>query len=151
MEIVLIRLLFHSLRPFLLPLKLQTHTRTQTWCVCSPLFKTTVQESPALWLSGLKTQLVPVKMQVRSLASLSRLRIWCCCKLWYRLQMELGSCVAVAVCRTAAVALILALTWEPSYAASVALKGKNKTNKQTPSVYQCELSASLLNFPPKYG
>ena len=33
----------------------------------------------------------------RSLASLSGLRIWCCCELWCRLQTLLGSGVAVAV------------------------------------------------------
>ena len=36
------------------------------------------------------------RLQVRSLASLG-LRIWCCCDLWCRLQMWLGSGVAVAV------------------------------------------------------
>ena len=35
-------------------------------------------------------------MQVQSLASLSGLRIWRC-ELWCRLQMWLGSCIAVAV------------------------------------------------------
>ena len=30
-----------------------------------------------LWLSGLRTQLVSMRMRVRSLASLSGLRIWC--------------------------------------------------------------------------
>ena len=34
-----------------------------------------------LWLSGLRTQLVSVRMQVHSLASLSGLRIWHCCQL----------------------------------------------------------------------
>ena len=34
---------------------------------------------------------------VRSLVSLSGLRIWCCCELWCRSQMRLGSCVALAV------------------------------------------------------
>ena len=36
-------------------------------------------------------------MQVWSLASFSGLMIWCCRKLWYKLQMWLRSCVAVAV------------------------------------------------------
>ena len=34
-----------------------------------------------------------------SLASLSRLRIRCCCELWCRSQTWLGSCVALAVAR----------------------------------------------------
>ena len=33
----------------------------------------------------------------RPLASLGGIRIWGCCELWYRLQMWLRSCVAVAV------------------------------------------------------
>ena len=57
------------------------------------LLKTALQEFP-LWLSG---NLVPMRMQVPSLASLSRLRIQCCWELWCRLQMWLGSLFAVAV------------------------------------------------------
>ena len=40
---------------------------------------------------------VSTRMQVLPLASLSGLRIWSCCELWYRLQTWLGSHVAVAV------------------------------------------------------
>ena len=36
-------------------------------------------------------------MQVQSLASLSGLKIWLCCNLWCRLQMQSGYGVAVAV------------------------------------------------------
>ena len=42
-------------------------------------------------------QLVSTKMWVRSLTSLSGLRIWCCCELWCRLQTQFRSGVAVAV------------------------------------------------------
>ena len=38
-----------------------------------------------------------MRLHVQSLPSLSGLRIWCCCELWYSLQMHLRSCVAVAV------------------------------------------------------
>ena len=38
-----------------------------------------------------------MRLQVRSLASLRGLRIQYCCELWCRLQMQLGSGVAVAV------------------------------------------------------
>ncbi len=37
------------------------------------------------------------RIQVQSLALLSGLKIQCCCELWCRSQMQLGSCVAVAV------------------------------------------------------
>ena len=43
-----------------------------------------------IWLASMRTQ-------VRSLASLSGLRIWCCHELWCRSQMQLGFSVAVAV------------------------------------------------------
>ena len=38
-----------------------------------------------------------MRLQVWSLASLSGLRIWSCCELWCRLQMQLGPGVAAAV------------------------------------------------------
>ena len=38
-----------------------------------------------------------MRMWAQSLALLSRLRIWHCHDLWYRSQMWLGSCLAVAV------------------------------------------------------
>ena len=53
----------------------------------------------SLWLSGLRTQLVSMRTQVRSLASLSGLRIRHSLELQCRLQTWLGSRVAVAVVR----------------------------------------------------
>ena len=50
-----------------------------------------------LWFSGLRTQLVSMRMWIRSLAMLYVLRIWCCQELWYKLQIWLGSGIAVAV------------------------------------------------------
>ena len=44
-----------------------------------------------------QTQLLSMRMQAQSLVSLSGLRIWNCHELWCRLQMQLGSYVAVAV------------------------------------------------------
>ena len=43
------------------------------------------------------TQLVSMKMQVQYLTSLSGLNIWHCSKPWHRLQMWLGSGVAMPV------------------------------------------------------
>ena len=42
-------------------------------------------------------QLGTMRLQVRSLASLNGLRIWCYHELWCRLQMQLRSSMAVAV------------------------------------------------------
>ena len=44
--------------------------------------------------------LASMRMQVRTLASLSGLRIQSCSELWYRLKACLGSGVAVAVAQT---------------------------------------------------
>ena len=51
----------------------------------------------SLWLNGLRTRLVPMKMWVRSLALLSQLRIQSCRKLQSSSQMWLRSGIAVAV------------------------------------------------------
>ena len=67
-----------------------------------------------------------MRLWVQSLASLSGLRIWRGCELGCRLQIQLGSCVAVAVVYVGAVARIRPLAWEPPYAVGVALKGLNK-------------------------
>ena len=65
------------------------------------VFKSLIKNSTArefpLWLSGLQTQLVSMRMRVRSLALLSGFRILHCCELWSRSQKWLGSHVAVAV------------------------------------------------------
>ena len=65
---------------------------------------------------------------VRSLASLSGLRIQHYHDLWCRLQTGLGSSVAVAVAQGwwLATVLIRPLAWEPPYAKGAALKSKNK-------------------------
>ena len=47
----------------------------------------------AQWLMNLTRN----HLQVKSLVLLSGLRIWCCHELWCRLQMQLGSHVAVAL------------------------------------------------------
>ena len=57
-----------------------------------------------------------MRMHVESLASLSGLRIQCCCELW---------------CRPAATAPNGPLGWEPPYATGVALKTKQNKTKQT--------------------
>ena len=64
-----------------------------------------------------------------SIPGLSRLKIQHCHKLWCRSQMQLGSCVAVAV--TADTALIQPLTWKLPSAAGAALKRKLKKKKLT--------------------
>ena len=50
-----------------------------------------------LWLSRLRTQLVFMRIQIRSLVSLNGLRIQCCRELWHRSKMWLRPGVAVPV------------------------------------------------------
>ena len=74
-------------------------------------------------------------MQVGSLGLLSQLRIQSCHELWCRLQMQAGSCIAVAVavgcrCRLEATVLIRPLAWELPYTLGVALKRQKQTNEQ---------------------
>uniref|UniRef100_A0A8D0Q4B3 Uncharacterized protein n=2 Tax=Sus scrofa TaxID=9823 RepID=A0A8D0Q4B3_PIG len=49
------------------------------------------------WLSGKRIRLGTMRLRVRSLALLRGLRIQCCRELWCRLQMQLRSCIAVAL------------------------------------------------------
>ena len=67
-----------------------------------------------------------MRLRVRSLSSLSGLRIWCCRELWCRAQM----CLGAGVVAMATLALIRPLAWELPYAASTALK-RQKTKQQT--------------------
>ena len=74
-----------------------------------------------LWLSGKESD-VSMRTQVRSLASLSGLRICCCLELQCRSQTGLGSGIAVAVVWAAATAPIPPLAWKPPCAVDAALK-----------------------------
>ena len=84
-------------------------------------------------LSGLSswwTRLASMRMQVWSLAALSRLRIWCYPELWCRSQTWFGSALLWLWCRLAAIALIRPLAWEPPYAMGAALERLKKKKKK---------------------
>ena len=66
-----------------------------------------------------------MRLQVRSLALLSGLRIWHGYELPCRSQTQLGSHVLWLWRRPAVVALVRPLTWELPYASGMALKRKN--------------------------
>ena len=66
-----------------------------------------------------------MRMQVGSLAWISRLRFWGGRELWCRSQTQLGSHIAVTVGRPAAAAQIGPLVWELPYACA-ALEKKKK-------------------------
>ena len=68
-------------------------------------------------LSGLRTQLVSIRMWVGSLALLSGLRNWCCHELRCRSHTWLGSTAPIQL-----------LAWELPYAVDAALKRQKQTN-----------------------
>ena len=77
-----------------------------------------------------RIRLGTVRLQVRPLASLSELRIRCCREVWCRLQMWLGSCIAMAVVQ----ARSHSSNWTPSQGTSKChrcspKKTKNKNKK----------------------
>ena len=69
-------------------------------------------------------QLGNMRLWVWSLASLKGLRIWCCNKLWCRLQMRLGYYILWLWRKPEAVVPIRPLACEPPYATGAALKSK---------------------------
>ena len=79
-----------------------------------------------------RIRLGTIRFQVRSLASLSGLRIWCFCELWCRLQTRLSSLIAVAVAWTGS----CSSHSTPSLGTSVCLgcskKIKDKKKKTSP-------------------
>ena len=80
-----------------------------------------------------------MRLWVRSLALLRGVRIQRCRELWCRLQMRLGSGIAVAVAWASSCSSDSAPSWELPYAAGAAPKSKKKKkerkkNKETISV-----------------
>ena len=75
-------------------------------------------------------QLGTMRFQVRSLASLSGLKIQHCRELWWRgCTHGLDLALLWLWCRAVAVAPIRSLVWEPPHASGGALKSKNKQTK----------------------
>ena len=71
-----------------------------------------------------------MRMQIQSLVSLSGLRIWHCCELWYKLQMQL---------RTGAVAVL----WVLSLGTSICCRCNPKKTKQNKMIQNKKLGIHL--------
>ena len=71
-----------------------------------------------------------VRTQVWSLASLTGLRIWCCCKLWYRCRCSSDPTLLWLWYRPVSRAPIWPLAWEPPFAAGAAIKRQKKKKKK---------------------
>ena len=84
-----------------------------------------------------------MRRQIRSLASLGRLRIRCCPELWCRLKCGSDPVLLWLWYRPMAVALIQPLVWELPYAADEALKSKNKRTKK--HVQFIQIATALFN------
>ena len=93
-------------------------------------------------LRGLRTQLVSMRMQVWSLASLSGLRIRHCCELWSRSQTQLGSQVAVTVTKASSCSSDLTPSLETSICHQRSLKETKKKKKKK----RTELSYSYISW-----
>ena len=89
-------------------------------------------------------QLVSMRTKVLSLALLSGLRIWCCCKLWWRPQTRLGSHVVVVWLWhwLTAAAPIQPPAWELPFATCAALKREKK--KKWGKLYQENVKYSTI-------
>ena len=89
-------------------------------------------------------QIGTMRLQIRSLASLSGLRIWHCHELWCWSQTWLGSGIAVAWHRPLAIAPITPLAWEPPYAAGATLEKEKRQKKKI--VFVCSTCVHMCLF-----
>ena len=100
-----------------------------------------------MWLSGLQTQLISMRIQVQSLALLSGLRIRHCHELWCRLQTWLGSLLLWLWRRPVATAPIRPLAWERPCAIGAALekaKRQKKRKKEKEKVHLATVKPMFL-------
>ena len=83
-----------------------------------------------MWLSRSRTHLASLRMQVRSLALLSGLRIWPCQSCGVGCGRGLDPASLWLWCRPAAVAPAGPLAWELPYVTDAALKRKTESNPE---------------------
>ena len=94
-----------------------------------------------------RIQLGTVRLRVRSLASLSGLRIRHCCELWCRSQMWLRYALLWLWHRLVAASPNRPLAWEPPYALGAALRRqKTKKKKKKKKDEQRKSSIRLCNL-----
>ena len=94
-----------------------------------------------MWLSGLRTQLVSMKIEVRCLASLSGLRIWHCRESGIGHRCGSDPELLWLWCRPAATAPIQPLAWEPPYAMRMALKRQEIKYGTNEPIYTTETNS----------
>ena len=102
-----------------------------------------------LCLSRLRTQLVSMRMWVRSLASLSGVRIWCCHKLQGRSRMRLRSPAAIAVAVVQAGGC--SSDWTPSPGTPICPKCSSKKKKRKKRKFSRHSPSPVLPKKIFYG
>ena len=91
--------------------------------------------------------LVSMRMRVRSLFSISGLRIQHCRELWCRLKTWLRSLLWLWLwCRLAATPPTRPLAWELPYTSGAALKSKKQKQKKTNEVPKNFFNVSFLSY-----
>ena len=116
------------------------------------MVRTYISEFP-LWLRWLRTQLVSMKMQVQSLASLCGLRIQRCHELWCGLWMRLRSGIIVARAQAGLCSSDSTPSLETSTCHRCGLK-KERKKKKKKNIYftgshLCWLRKDLNPTPPQ--
>ena len=108
------------------------HISWYTWChsgTCPKLKKLLYGSSHCGFVVN-EPNWASMRMWVRSLVSLSGLRIQCCCELWCRSQTGLDPALLWLWHRLMATAPMGPLAWEPPYATGVALKRQKKRERE---------------------
>ena len=90
-----------------------------------------------------------MRLWVLSLASLNGLMICCCCELWCRLQMQLGSSVAVALVKAGGYSSNSTLSLGPLYATGVAQEMAKKKKKKKKKAGGAILTSDKIDFKRK--
>ena len=98
---------------------------------CNPISKNIGLKVFLFWLSRLWTWAVSTRMRVRSLVSLSGLRIWHCRELWRRSQVWVWSCVAMAVAQAGS----YSSNWTPSLGVSICCSCGPKKQRKKKYIY----------------
>ena len=108
------------------------------------MINTVIQEFPS-WPSSNEIRLISMRMWSPPLAWLSGLRIRCCCELWGRSQMWLGSGIVVAVLQSGS----YSSDWTSSLGTSICHTCGPKKTKQnkTPQLSKLKFLKSALILP----
>ena len=101
------------------------------------------------WLSSNESLTRIMRMQVRSLASLSGSRIWRCREIWCRSKKWVGSRIAVAVAQACSCSSNLIPSLETSICSGCSPKRKKRKIKNKMLREKCNSNTSTLTYMEK--